>query len=249
MPLQLKQLLDKRLNIPIEENGEPLRALDEQLVKFTSPHPYVAAGAPYDGVNPFFLRDGVASRLDAAARTLHRIRPGFRLFVFDAYRPVRVQDFMRHYEFRRHAEARNRELTSLSNEERDELWSLVDSVWAQASNDAKCPPPHATGAAVDVTIIDANADPLDMGSAFDEASERILPDYYAKRNDLSGKIIQQNRELLNGVMTHAGFARNPREWWHFSHGDQLWALIEGLERNESIAAIYGFADESQAQLH
>ncbi|WP_413325826.1 M15 family metallopeptidase [Synechococcus sp. MIT S9503] len=24
-------------------------------------------------------------------------------------------------------------------------------------------------------------------------------------------------------MTEAGFARHPNEWWHFSHGDQLWA--------------------------
>ena len=24
-------------------------------------------------------------------------------------------------------------------------------------------------------------------------------------------------------MRSAGFVRHPNEWWHFSHGDQLWA--------------------------
>jgi D-alanyl-D-alanine dipeptidase len=24
-------------------------------------------------------------------------------------------------------------------------------------------------------------------------------------------------------MEVAGFAQHPNEWWHFSHGDQLWA--------------------------
>jgi D-alanyl-D-alanine dipeptidase len=28
-------------------------------------------------------------------------------------------------------------------------------------------------------------------------------------------------------MAAAGFARHPNEWWHFSHGDQLWAWLRG----------------------
>ena len=28
-------------------------------------------------------------------------------------------------------------------------------------------------------------------------------------------------------MSETGFANNPTEWWHFSHGDQLWAKLGG----------------------
>ena len=31
------------------------------------------------------------------------------------------------------------------------------------------------------------------------------------------------------VMREAGFQRHPFEWWHFSHGDQLWALMSWLD--------------------
>jgi D-alanyl-D-alanine dipeptidase len=35
-------------------------------------------------------------------------------------------------------------------------------------------------------------------------------------------------------MLEAGFAQHPNEWWHFSHGDQLWAWRTGQTQ-----AIYG----------
>jgi D-alanyl-D-alanine dipeptidase len=35
-------------------------------------------------------------------------------------------------------------------------------------------------------------------------------------------------------MEVAGFAQHPNEWWHFSHGDQLWAW-----RQQQPIAHYG----------
>ncbi len=82
----------------------------------------------------------------------------------------------------------------------------------------KTPPPHSTGAAVDVTLVDDNKRVVDMGSPIDEMSERSLPDYFAN-NSVEAQQYHAHRQLLHNVMLKAGFQRNPREWWHFSLGE------------------------------
>jgi D-alanyl-D-alanine dipeptidase len=59
------------------------------------PHPYVSLGAPYGAqADPFRLRSGVLASLLVAERQLAALRPGWRLLIFDAWRPLAVQRFM-----------------------------------------------------------------------------------------------------------------------------------------------------------
>ncbi|MEB3151272.1 MAG: M15 family metallopeptidase, partial [Sphaerospermopsis sp.] len=51
------------------------------------------------------------------------------------------------------------------------------------------------------------------------------PDYYAHSDAHRHQEYHRHRELLLNVMLKAGFQRNPREWWHFSFGDQMWAWL------------------------
>jgi D-alanyl-D-alanine dipeptidase len=99
------------------------------------------------------------------------------------------------------------------------------------------PPPHSTGAAVDLTIADG-AGPLEMGGEIDAVGAISEPDHYgesARRRAGSREAEWHGRrQCLAQVMGAAGFAQHPNEWWHFSHGDQLWAWRTGAE-----AAIYG----------
>ena len=104
------------------------------------------------------------------------------------------------------------------------------------------PTPHSTGGAVDLTIIDPQGNLLEMGSEFDESSERSLPNYYVDRLDPSSRLAHENRELLSGAMSSAGFRRLTHEWWHFSFGDQNWAVLESLERGKDVVALYGGVD-------
>jgi D-alanyl-D-alanine dipeptidase len=78
-----------------------------------------------------------------------------------------------------------------------------------------------------------------MGSDFDEASARILPSYFSDQAEFEAVTVCVNRELLNRVMTDVGFHRITHEWWHFSYGDQMWALLESLKTCRDISAIYG----------
>ncbi|MCH8219212.1 MAG: M15 family metallopeptidase [Planctomycetes bacterium] len=229
-----------RVTLSIEDCGEPLVEISPD-VSFTSPHPYAAAGAPYGEQGPWFLRVTVAQRLQAAQARLSKQHPGFQLRLFDAYRPLSVQGFMIEHEWERIAsEQHGGSFKRLDPIAQDEIRSLVETFWAPASQDTTSPPPHSTGAALDLTIVDPHKRPLDMGTEIDELSERSAPSFFAAVRGEKERHYHANRTLLYDVMTHAGFHRLPSEWWHFSYGDQTWALIENLADPESARpAIYG----------
>lgn len=108
---------------------------------------------------------------------------GFRLKIWDAYRPISVQQ------------------------------ALHDSAPAELSAYVPAPGPysmHARGITVDVTLCDMYGNELDMPTAFDDFS-------VAAHSDYTGASAEQiaNRELLNEIMSTAGFTRSRLEWWHF----------------------------------
>jgi len=229
-----------RVTLPIRDRGEPLVGISPD-VSFTSPHPYAAAGAPYGEQGPWFLRLTVAQRLQAAQVRLSKQHPGFQLLLFDAYRPLSVQGFMIDHECERAARAQSGQpYGSLDQRAQNRIRSWVQTFWAPASPDATSPPPHSTGAALDLTIVDAHKRPLDMGTEIDELSERSAPSFFATSKGERERHYHAKRTLLYDIMTHAGFHRLPSEWWHFSYGDQTWSLIENLADPENAGpALYG----------
>ena len=93
--------------------------------------------------------------------------------------------------------------------------------------------PHCAGAALDLTLVDASGNELDMGCAVNghrTGDEALCP------FDAPGltAVALDNRRLLAGVLTDAGMVNYPSEWWHWSYGDRYWALIAHAER-----AVYG----------
>jgi D-alanyl-D-alanine dipeptidase len=235
-------LTDPRLKpyqqIPILDCGEPLVPIPPEQFAVETPHPYVAIGAPYGDKSPYYLREGVLARLIQSQRSLQSQHPGWRIQIFDAYRPIAVQQYMVDYAFTQTVKQQGRAVEDLSETDRQAILEQVYQFWATPSPNPATPPPHSTGAAIDVTLVDAAGTPVDMGSPIDELSMRSYPDYFAHPPDpewtesLPGNqilsesdrlTIHQNRQRLRQVMTATGFCQHPREWWHFSFGDQLWA--------------------------
>jgi zinc D-Ala-D-Ala dipeptidase len=212
-------------NIQIIESGEPLVKIPFELFAVESPHPYEKLGAPYSDRSPYYLREGVINGLIEAQNYLETLRPNWKIQIFDAYRPVEVQQFMVDYSFELALQERNWLQQELSLAQEEEIWQAVYDIWAPPNMDLKTPPPHSTGAAVDVTLVNSQGKPVDMGSFIDEMSQRSLPDYYQNSDHSQGNEFHHNRELLKDVMEKGGLLRNPREWWHFSYGDQMWAWI------------------------
>ena len=217
--------------VAITDCGEPLVPLPGDLPRVT-PHPYVRLGAPYPaGRDPWRLRLAVALRLLRARSVLQATRPGWDLQIFDAWRPVAVQAFMVEHSFR------TEWACASPSRQADPAWrrhveQQVGRLWAVPSRDPRTPPPHSTGAAVDLTLVDASGKPVPMGSAIDALGPESHPEHFAR--DPRQATAHHNRLRLGQAMLAAGFVMHPWEWWHFSYGDQLWAWQTG-----QVAARYG----------
>ncbi|WP_392533361.1 M15 family metallopeptidase [Nostoc sp. C117] len=226
--------------IPIFECGEPLIKIPLELFAVESPHPYEKLGAPYGDRSPYYLRQSAIENLIQAQSYLEILHPKWRIQIFDAYRPIAVQQFMVDYSFAQAVKDRGLTGVELSPNQRQEIWEAVYEIWAVPSLDEKTPPPHSTGGAVDVTLVDDSGEIVDMGSPIDEMSGRSHPDYYANGDRPEAQKYHASRQLLQDVMLKAGFQRNPREWWHFCFGDQMWAWLTNQSNpGNLITARYG----------
>ncbi len=220
--------------IIIEDCGESLIPIPLEQFSVETPHPYQKLGASYEARSPYYLRSQVINALTQAQDYLQQQHPGWKIHIFDAYRPVAVQQFMVDYTFQSLLQEKGLALEQLSQPQQDGLWQQVYQIWAVPSDDLATPPPHSTGAAIDITLRDDQGQLLDMGGMIDELSQRSHPNYYADSDDKTEQIYHQRRELLNQIMTEAGFLRHPGEWWHFSLGDQMWAW-----QGQKAIAYYG----------
>lgn len=232
--------------IPIADCGEPLVAIPPETFAMVDPHSYQQLGAPYGHQSPYRLRLGVLGALQLAQHSLQRYQPQWRIQIFDAYRPIAVQQFMVNHAFEELRQQRYPQQAHLTEDQHRDLMAEVIQFWAIPSHDPKTPPPHSTGAAIDISLIDHDGNPVPMGSPIDEISERSWPDYFADQTHPEAQCFHHHRQILNQAMATAGFCRHPKEWWHFSLGDQLWAWLQQASHPDQPAiARYGCAEATR----
>ena len=176
------------------------------------------------------MRREVAQRLMAAAEKLPK---GYRFRIWDAWRPFALQREL--YEEYSKDIIRDFHLEKVSEEERN---AVIRGFVSDPIPDHEVAPAHTTGGAIDLTILDDEGRELDMGTGFDAFTELTKTDYFETLRKASGKDekvrrIRENRRLLYGLMTEAGFTNLPSEWWHYDYGDRNWAFYGGK------TAIYG----------
>ncbi|MFM0172847.1 D-alanyl-D-alanine dipeptidase [Paraburkholderia sediminicola] len=81
---------------------------------------------------------------------------------------------------------------------------------------------HSRGTALDLTLLDAHGEELDMGTGFDAMT--IESEHFHPGLPLE---VQRNRMLLLGVMHGAGFTHIKSEWWHYElPGSRALPLID-----------------------
>lgn len=192
--------------------------------------PYWAAA---DGaIDALLVRESVGARLQEVEKRLRE--EGLKLFLFDAWRPRAVQAYF--HDVWMPGEVRRRKPTLDDAAVRAE----VQRYWAAPTDDPARPAPHATGGAVDLTIVWSDGEPLYMGSLFDDATALAGTDRFERDTDepsFSHDEARANRRMLYWLMIEAGFSNHPDEWWHYSFGDQMWAIHMGKP-----AAVYGYIE-------
>lgn len=179
-----------------------------------------------------WLRKSVAEKL--ARVNARAVSAGLELFLFDAWRPRSVQAYFHDVWMPGELKRRNPGLQGAA------LTEEVERYWAAPSDSAASPAPHATAAAVDLTLRWKDGEALWMGSLFDDVTSLANRDRFetldADNFSFSDQEARANRRLLHWLMAEEDFAGHPDEWWHFSWGDQMWAALTGAP-----AAHYGLA--------
>lgn len=99
-------------------------------------------------------------------------------------------------------------------------------LWDKVPNPDYVTPPtkgsmHSRGAAVDLTIVDAQGRELEMGTPYDFFGKEAHTDY----KGLPAKV-QANRDLLRTTLESVGFKGIRTEWWHFSYQKRTYPLSD-----------------------
>ncbi|MBO7417777.1 MAG: M15 family metallopeptidase [Bacteroidaceae bacterium] len=140
----------------------------------------------YNDLREAYLhRDAIAPLLKAQ-QLLHEIHPEYNIIIFDAARPMHIQQ---------------------------QMWDRVKGTKQQnyVSNPTRGGGLHNYGLAVDISIVNAQGDTIPMGTVVDHLGKEAHTDYTA----ISQEALL-NRRLLIQVMRKAGFRSLPSEWWHFN---------------------------------
>lgn len=148
----------------------------------------------YTDLREAYLHPKAAVALTKAQQALKALRPELSLKVYDATRPMSVQQ---------------------------KMWNVVAGTPQQnyVSNPRNGGGMHNYGLAVDLTLCDAaTGDTLDMGTHIDYLGAYAHIDNEAElvRRHIITPAAKQNRELLRRVMKAAGFTPLRSEWWHFN---------------------------------
>jgi D-alanyl-D-alanine dipeptidase len=164
-------------------------------LRYATPHNFVGRDL-YNPLDCAWLHGDAARALEQAVDWLARQRPEYRLLILDALRPQRVQE---------------------------QLWQTLQGTdllgyIAEPERGSI----HSFGMALDLTIVDGAGCELDMGTVFDDLSERSQPaleTVLLARGELT-RVQCDNRHLLRNAMLLAGFQGINSEWWHFDCGDR-----------------------------
>ena len=132
---------------------------------------------------------------------------GFRLKVFDAYRPQKAVD---HF-IRWAADSGDIRTKAYFYPDLDKSQVIPQGYIAEHSG-------HSRGSTIDLTLFDmATQQDLDMGGTFDFFGERSHPDYTGVSAEQ-----HENRMLLQQLMVKHGVRPIAEEWWHFTLENEPW---------------------------
>lgn len=202
----------KITSIPVLDNQEPVIDIKNQHTISIGPSPEIANNIDYT-----HMRKSVYEKLQAAQALLPK---GLRFCLYEGYRSLALQKILFDARFEK---VKRTHPTWSESQIFDETTKLISPIINKDGSDNV--PPHSTGAAVDVYLLNAQGERLDMG---------IHPKDWMQDHDGSlsltastkiSLVAQQNRAIMNHALAAVGFVNYPTEYWHWSYGDRYWAYF------------------------
>lgn len=209
------------IQIPVKENNEPLINIKDLGEIVVGPSPEVPNNYDYTQ-----MRQSVYLKLFEAQK---KLPSGLHFCLYEAYRSISLQKTL--FE-KRYARIKQLHPHWSAKEIFLETTRLVSPVTnLDQSNNV---PPHSTGGAIDVYLVDDRGQYVPMG---------LHPKDWMQDHDgslsltASTKINTEeakNRKIMHDALSSVGFVNYPAEYWHWSYGDRYWAYY-----TQSAYAMYG----------
>lgn len=145
------------------------------------------------------------------------MKQGYRLKIYDAYRPQRAVDHF--VEWAKVVEDTLMKKYFYPDLDKSVLFKL-EYIYERSG--------HTRGSTVDLTLFDmAKEKEVDMGGTFDWFGHESHPDFggnpetaeYSKNDSITSEQFQ-NRMVLRAAMLRHGFKPVDTEWWHFTLKDE-----------------------------
>lgn len=154
------------------------------------------------------------SLLERLCRAADRLPNGYRFAILEGWRAPLIQKRMYMFAWNRfktlHPDWSDIQLTRFVNR------------FSAPMND-RVPPPHTTGGAVDLALVDAQGEHYDVISPYDPRDHHVCAFDAPKLSDKARK----HRDILAEALVPEGITNYPSEYWHWSYGDQGWAYRGG----------------------
>lgn len=186
-------------SVSVNDNGETMVSLEGTGISYS-----ISGNIPPSTGHQIYVRDGLIARLKQAQKMIFDLFPGGQLDVVYGYRNLAVQT-------KKYTDIRQTLQPNYTDED-----TLSEAVHRHIAIPDVAG--HPTGGAVDVQVLTADGNPIDMGTDVHE----LTKDSYVF-NPFISKTAWLNRQKLRIAMLAAGFAPFDGEWWHFSYGDREWA--------------------------
>jgi D-alanyl-D-alanine dipeptidase len=203
----------KVLAISVKENHERMIDLRHNKIIAYGPSPEIENNKDY-----IKMRKTVYRKLVEAQKLLPK---GMKLSVYEAYRSIALQQML----FDKYYARMKDEHPNFTHEELfKETIKLVSPV--VNLDGTKNVPPHSTGAAIDVYLVDDKGNVVDMGIETKDWADDLDGSISITNSEKISEEAKKNRKIMSDVLTAVGFVNYPTEYWHWSYGDRYWAYMK-----------------------
>jgi len=201
------------VQIHVIENHDSIIDLHQQSKIHFGPSPEIKHNQNYT-----FMRASVYKRLIKAEGMLPK---GLHLCIYEAYRSLDLQNHL----FQTHFHHLQKTYPQWSS---NKIFHLTTTLVSPVTNPdgSQNIPPHSTGGAIDIYLIDDHNVPLDMGIHPKDWMQDKDGRLSKTKSIYISKKAQHLREILTQVLSAQGFVNYPYEYWHWSYGDRYWAYIK-----------------------